>query len=236
MRFEVRTGGMIAILLGVAFLSGTVFLLGLLAGYDIGRETQSSTQQMATDYTLQPPPAVAPIPGVTTPVTQATSKASPATATRATPSLRRVAATPATAPRVVKASIAATSVPTPALESLPPEAAEGTAATPRPTPEAQRLTAKPLPPAHRKPFNIQIQATMDSASATEMIKRLQKLGYQPHTVPTTVNGANWYKVEVGPYTTQAEAASAEADLREKYNAIYGHGSSPAPPTNGATDE
>ena len=72
---------------------------------------------------------------------------------------------------------------------------------------------------------------MDSASASQMVKRLQTLGYQPHTVPTTINGATWYKVEVGPYATQAEAASAEADLRLKYNATYGRGTSPAQPAD-----
>ena len=42
MRFEIKTGGVTAILFGVAALSGAVFMLGLLAGYDVGRESQSS--------------------------------------------------------------------------------------------------------------------------------------------------------------------------------------------------
>ena len=50
MRFEIRSGGVVAILLGVAALSFAVFMLGLLAGYDVGRESQSSAAQVATAY------------------------------------------------------------------------------------------------------------------------------------------------------------------------------------------
>src|SRR5229473_4891845 len=60
MRFEVKTGGIIAIFLGVALLSGAVFMLGLLAGYDVGRENVSDNQQTARDYSMPAPPAVAP--------------------------------------------------------------------------------------------------------------------------------------------------------------------------------
>ena len=42
MRFEIKSGGIVAILFSVAALSGAVFMLGLLAGYDVGRESQSS--------------------------------------------------------------------------------------------------------------------------------------------------------------------------------------------------
>jgi hypothetical protein len=59
MRFEIKSGGVIAILFGVAALSGGVFMLGLLAGYDVGRESQSSAAQVATDYSVSTPPASA---------------------------------------------------------------------------------------------------------------------------------------------------------------------------------
>jgi hypothetical protein len=61
-----------------------------------------------------------------------------------------------------------------------------------------------------------------------MVKRLGALGYQPHLLPTQINGSTWYKVEVGPYTTQEEATAAEGELRKKYNSTYGGGGAPSP--------
>src|SRR5208337_4757051 len=57
MRFEMRAGGLFAILLGLGFLSGAVFLLGLVAGYEMGRQQESSNQQYATVYPVPEPPA-----------------------------------------------------------------------------------------------------------------------------------------------------------------------------------
>ena len=56
MRFEIKSGGVVAILFGVAALSGAVFIFGLLAGYDVGRESQSSAAQVATAYPIGVPP------------------------------------------------------------------------------------------------------------------------------------------------------------------------------------
>src|SRR3979409_1838982 len=56
MRFEIKTGGIAAILVGVAALSFAVFLLGLLAGYDVGRESQTSAAPVATAYPVGAPP------------------------------------------------------------------------------------------------------------------------------------------------------------------------------------
>ena len=69
-----------------------------------------------------------------------------------------------------------------------------------------------------------------------MVSRLQALGYQAHTVPTEINGSTWYKIEVGPYATQAEASAAEAQLRQKYNSAYGHGGAPARAADSDTDQ
>ncbi len=251
MRFEIRTGGMIAILVGIAVLSGSVFLLGILAGYDIGRETQNNAAQVATDYTLESsPPAAAPTPEAVASAAVASAPAGEtgvSSASKANP-----LPSPAAAPTVVaRASVVPTAVPTPkptkavvaALppspapeeENAPPEEDEPAAATPAPTPPP-KVASNPTPVPHHKPFNIQIQAAMDSASASQMIKRLHILGYQPHTVPTTINGQTWYKVEIGPYATQSEAATAEAELRQKYNAMFAHpGAAPAPAT-GNQDE
>ncbi|HJU12136.1 MAG TPA: SPOR domain-containing protein [Candidatus Binataceae bacterium] len=57
MRFEVKGGGIAAILFAMTLLSGAVFVLGLLAGYDVGRQAQIDAAQLATSYPLQSPPA-----------------------------------------------------------------------------------------------------------------------------------------------------------------------------------
>src|SRR6266852_89122 len=47
MRFEIKTGGILAILVGIGVLSGAVFLLGVWAG-----KSQVSTAEVATTYPL----------------------------------------------------------------------------------------------------------------------------------------------------------------------------------------
>jgi len=55
MRFDVGSGGFIAILLTLAALSGVVFLMGVVAGYDVGRQTALDAQKSAVDYAVAPP-------------------------------------------------------------------------------------------------------------------------------------------------------------------------------------
>ena len=76
-------------------------------------------------------------------------------------------------------------------------------------------------PRYRRPrYNIQIDAAMDRNGADSMAQRFQRLGYTPHLVPTVMAGQTWYKVEVGPYATQDEAAAAQEQLHQKYNSAY----------------
>src|SRR5271166_1869550 len=58
MRFEIKAGGWILILVGLAGLSLIVFALGLFAGYDMARSTAPEAPQAASVYPLpNPPPA-----------------------------------------------------------------------------------------------------------------------------------------------------------------------------------
>lgn len=232
MRFEVKAGGLTAILAGLAVLSGVVFVLGLLAGYDVGRESQTDAQKVSTDYPLTAPPATAQSPSASEghALVEGTVPAAPA-------------APPAPKPPPAPVAPALVSNPKPPVEAAapvnqpkviaPPPAAAAPAHPAPPADEAMASTAH-RPSANesvRKPFNIEIQAAMDSTSAGQMVRRLEALGYQPHMQPTQINGATWYKVEVGPYATQAEAAAAESELRQKYNSTYGHGGAPAQPAD-----
>jgi len=106
MRFEIKSGGVVAILFGVAALSGAVFMFGLLAGYDVGRESQSSAAQVATTYPLAGPPptdasagglpgAASSAPPVNRAVTEATVASAPANPVVPVAPIRPVASTKA---------------------------------------------------------------------------------------------------------------------------------------------
>jgi len=66
-------------------------------------------------------------------------------------------------------------------------------------------------------------------------QRLQALGFQPHMVPTQLNGQTWYRVVIGPYATQEAAAAAQQQMRSKYNSIYSGGGASGPPAAGSSD-
>lgn len=76
---------------------------------------------------------------------------------------------------------------------------------------------------------------MDRSGADEMVRRLENLGYNAHITPTELAGQTWYKVEVGPYATQTEAAAAQAQLHARYNRTYGRAGGAAPSSTGAAD-
>ncbi len=261
MRFEIKTGGILAILVGIGVLSGAVFALGVLAGYDIGRESQVSTAQVATTYPLaseatesSPAAASSEVGGVgeesspeaaaSTPPGVATPPPAPvAAATEA----RAMPRPPAHGPK----RTAAAEVPPPAEASVPPEVSPETSSAPPAVAPAPRERTAPAgivapsermaataPHYRRHPYNIQIEAAMDRNGADSMAQRLQRLGYTPHLVPTLIAGQTWYKVEVGPYATQDEAAAAQEQLRQKYNSAYGGGSDATKPAGagGGSDD
>jgi hypothetical protein len=260
MRFEIRSGGIAAIVFGIAALSGTVFMLGLLAGYNVGLESQSSQAQVATDYTVETPPESAETPAAAATTAAVSGTTAPDTTAPSAPAVADTGAAPeapatiakVAKPKHAKAPVrsAATAPPTsraiadeappPAGEiTAPPSAEEPGGATgssaddnaaddsEAPPPAAPihhtspRAIASASPSTHRRPYNIQIQAVMDRNGADVMVVRLQNLGYTPHIVPTELSGQTWYKVEVGPYASQEEAAAAQQQLRTKYNSTYG---------------
>jgi DedD protein len=147
MRFEVKGGGIAAIVFAMTLLSGAVFVLGLLAGYDVGRQAQLDTAQLATSYPLQSAPSsgAPPNPSPAEPgnpaVQSASTTASPATA----------GSTPVTAASAADRSIARDSV-SPKLRASQPSA----------TPARQRLASSSIPSATEPP-----PSTAGSSAADE---------------------------------------------------------------------
>jgi len=257
MRFEIKSGGVAAILVGIAALSGAVFMLGLLAGYDVGRESQSSAAQVATAYPVAAPPAGGANGAAAAAVAAAPRPMSSTEAPDAEPSPEAIAVTKPVSARHPKAAAHAIEEEDEppserAAAEMPPSAGEVRASRSRTdaadndedtpdagaAPIAARRAAIPAAratpsatamasanPAHaanqrHRPYNIQIEAAMDSAGANAMVQRLQTLGYRSHLVPAHLNGQTWYKVVIGPYPTQEAAAAAQSEMRAKYNNTY----------------
>ncbi|HUY18043.1 MAG TPA: SPOR domain-containing protein [Candidatus Binataceae bacterium] len=241
MRFEIRTGGALLFMVGLAALSGTVFALGLIAGYEMARQNQVDSSQLATNYPL-PSPAAMPSPAAIAspaaaenvmpsakppaPVARASAAASPV-GSRRTASASHAAAPPAPAEESPEeASIP----PAPGPEEQPPASVgNGSSANPSlaagagAAPPAKVAAMEPPPSSRRHPYNIQIDAVMDNAGARQMADRLRKLGYNPTIVQTKVAGQVWYRIKVGPYLTEAQARAAQNRLRTQYNTAYaGH--------------
>ncbi len=210
MRFEIRTGGAFLILVALIGLSGAVFALGLVAGYQMARQNQPDVSQTSTTYPLPSAPTdeskPAPIAEMSPPA-GASSTAPP-----------RVAAMPPPL-RPAPATVARLKPPAPATSSNPsasdaaPEEEEADS-----TPATSPAVAAPAPMRH--PFNIQIEAVMDKSGADEMVSRLGKLGYNAQEMPTTLSGQTWYRVRVGPYGSAQEAAAAQEKLRQQYRQAY----------------
>jgi DedD protein len=226
MRFEIRAGGAVALLTGLAFLSGAVFVLGLVAGYEMGRQQETTQEQLSTVYPLPSPAEAAPSPS---PAVAAASAPSPATG-GAPASSSAAFGTSAGAP--IKAASAASpliapppsvSTPAPAVAETrptPAAVAVGASAQPSASPgerEERRIASNPLPPHKRRGYNIQIQAVMDKSGADAMVAKLQRMGYQAYTMETQIGGQTWYRVRVGPYPTEAEAKAAEERLHQQYS-------------------
>ena len=218
MRFEIRAGGGFLILLGLLGLSGAVFALGLIAGYEMARQNQPDLNQISSTYPLpSPPEKPAPV-----------SEMSPAAA--ASPSVASEPAPPtapfkppapaiAEKPPAARTSPAAVArlKPPPEPEVNPPATEEDTGEDSEPAPAP--APARPLSP-DTKPYNIQIEAVMDKSGADEMVARLKTLGYNAQETKIALNGGTWYRVRVGPYASAGEATAAQNRLREQYKQAY----------------
>jgi cell division protein FtsN len=231
MRFEIRAGGAILILLGLGGLSFVVFALGLFAGYDMARNTNSESAPIASVYPLPNAPS-----GADTLSTPATLPAQPASTN--SPNMNNpVTANTATTTRISTAANSKLPVPSmdtgtgsvatvPSHAPVPPVVKSAVPAmasnqnTGASRPVANSSDKYASSSIRHKPFNIQIDAVMDHTNAEQMASRLQKLGYPASIVPTNIGGQTWWRVRVGPYSSQDEASAAEQELREKYKDTY----------------
>jgi cell division protein FtsN len=220
MRFEIRSGGAFLILLGLVGLSGAVFALGLVAGYEMARQNQPDLNQISSTYPLparpeKPAPVSEMSPAGVASSSVASEPAPPSVPNKpeasaigeASPAARK---SPATVARL-KPPAEAPAVNRPATDEDSGEDSE--------SPSTPAVPARPLPPGAR-PYNIQIEAVMDKSGADEMVSRLKALGYNAQEAKVDMNGQTWYRVRVGPYASADEANAAQEKLREQYKQAY----------------
>jgi len=234
MRFEIKAGGAILILVGLAGLSLIVFALGLFAGYDVARNTAPEAPQAASVYPLpNPPPAAeeakasSKSPDEIASPKSGNTKASGKTKNPDSSSLSMDKnagpvsmdknAGPVAPPPSRTIANAAASIPPPKI--APPNTSSED--KPEEASPPDKVASVPNSSGGRhKPFNIQIDAVMDRTNADQMTTRLLKLGYHAFMVPTDISGQTWWRVRVGPYQSQEEASAAEQELRTKYKDTY----------------
>jgi cell division protein FtsN len=208
MRFEIRTGGAFLILISLVALSGAVFALGLVAGYEMAQKNQPDLSQTSTTYPLPNAPAGESKPP---PVAEMSAPAGAPMSESAAHALAAISPASHASPGSVASMKPPASAP--ASKSVAPNSAPGeeeadSGAAPSP--------AVPAPASVRHPYNIQIEAVMDKSGADEMVSRLKTLGYNAQEITTMLNGQTWYRVRVGPYASAEEASAAQDELRERY--------------------
>src|SRR5262245_37388762 len=140
MRFEIRAGGILVILIGLVVLSAAVFFLGVMAGNEIAKQNTPDQSQVSSMFPLPSPPAAAPTP-TPAPLAALNPPPVPGAAPLVAP---HTSAQPPIAVASRAASVATVRAPAPANTR-----AVASASTP----------AAPL--ARKHPYTIQIEAVMD---------------------------------------------------------------------------
>jgi cell division septation protein DedD len=233
MRFEIRAGGAILILLGLAVLSGVVFALGLAAGYQMARQNNTEPAQVAGVYSVPNAPSG---PDTSSAKSSAKSSSDDTDSDNAPPETTAKSSSHKTKEKSSNVSDVNTlSMDKDAGPVTPPSRVANQPAPTSPKPGADTAAGEGAAPprsgekyasvssgssSRHKPFNIQIDAVMDHTNADQMASRLQRLGYHAFLVPTDIGGQTWWRVRVGPYQSEDEASSAEQELRSRYKDTY----------------
>ncbi|MGH7948406.1 MAG: SPOR domain-containing protein [Candidatus Binataceae bacterium] len=217
MRFEIRTGGAFVVLVGLMALSGAVFALGMVAGYEMARQNQPDPSQLASVYPLPPAPADGPS-------VDSSPDAMPTAALPARSPARESAPGAVAAPAAgVAARLAPSAAPSVARAIAPPAMSPGDDVLEVPPPSSASSMSRPAMGAvapKGKGYNIQIGGAMDRDYANEIVTKLKGLGYQPYTIEMTIDGKKWYRVRVGPFASENEAHAAQERLKDEYRSAY----------------
>jgi cell division septation protein DedD len=219
MRFEIRAGGLIFILLCLGGLSAAVFVFGLIAGHEMARQEQVA-QEAAAVYPLPslPEAMATPAPAISQASAVPAEKAAPA-AGSASVSSTKSSAGPGLATKRSPTAALRPSASGASVGGSSEESAEENSADENPDIEA---APAPTPVVRHKNYSVQIEAVMDQQGANDMVAKLKRMGYSPYTVETNIGGQTWYRVRVGPYPTPEEAKAVETKLHQDYGSGSTH--------------
>ncbi len=181
----------IPILAGLGLLSGSMLLLGLLAGYVFGLRREGS-ERSATGYPL--------------PASVATLAAFAPSSTGRDPDTAE-----AKSPSMPAAAVTSSPVARPAARAVPAKAGPTPLASTEDLRSAPEISSQ-VTPLRGRGYTIQIEAVTDKKAADWVVAKLRKLGYQSYAVATPIGRKTWYNVHVSPFATEDEARRAEAKL------------------------
>jgi cell division protein FtsN len=233
MRFEIRAGGAFIIVAGVVGLSCAVFGLGLVAGYEMAKQNAPDINQISTAYPL-PNPGAADASSASAPIAAASiapagiptePEVAPPPAPVTIPSKAwqgkpHSPATPIGGVATVAAFKHPKAIATPRMAEASATDEDEDTGSGSDTSDTEAPPPITQPPRNKKAFNIQVEAVMDRSGADAMVARLKSLGYNAQAYQTTLGGQVWYRVRVGPYYSQEDAAAAQVKLRDQYRQAY----------------
>jgi cell division septation protein DedD len=206
MRFEIRAGGTFLILVGLLGLSCVVFALGLVAGYEMARQTAPETVQQAAVY---PMPSPSPASEASPQAAQAMNAPASTVATPALGSEKLAGSKPATTENP------ASSATRPALT-----AEGGPAAVAKAPAERVEATASPAAPGMAKPPTAEsrVEGTSVAAPAKTTAKAKVKAPPPSPSEEEAVGGGEEAPPSSAAPPKPAYASSEpEPHLRKPYN-------------------
>jgi DedD protein len=86
--------------------------------------------------------------------------------------------------------------------------------------EASSMTTPPVDEGHGGGYQLQTSSFRSEAEATSFATALRQRGHRAYIEPAQLLGRGvWYRVRVGPFKTQKEAASYRADFEKKEHLV-----------------
>jgi cell division septation protein DedD len=78
------------------------------------------------------------------------------------------------------------------------------------------IDGNPDPGSVQKEFVVQLIASSSQAKANQIKTTFAREGYATSVNPLVVNGKTLYRVQIGPYATEAEAQAVLTKMKQRY--------------------
>ncbi len=119
------------------------------------------------------------------------------------------------APETTKVTEAVPPTATPTPTPIPKTATKPVTAAPGSTaPRTPEKTSPGIPPSSGGSFTVQVSSWTTPGKANQQVRNLTAAGYDAFVEEQSVFGETWYRVRIGRYGTEKEAAAAASRFRE----------------------